>query len=211
MKLDWLVQLRSKYGKKGIPLWAFACAIIGYFGVVGSSLLAPMMAPNGGRVATMLGLSLGFFVLFAVWLIGFALLVRPLQGLAVVAIIWGLVAFTGEPLREFEEGKWSELFNKSKAANREFLAFMKQVKTDMQLKEVPLPASLQGLAEEDVGVRFVDDEGRVFYLYSVFTYSIDNSKGFAWSESGLPPPRPAFHEIVHTKPLGGGWYLFSTT
>lgn len=75
----------------------------------------------------------------------------------------------------------------------------------------PLTRELGYLSMNEKFYRYRSPEGEDWYLFPQFMTGIDNGVGFAWSETGKPPPRMSFYEVVRTRPLAYGWFMFWTT
>jgi hypothetical protein len=131
---------------------------------------------------------------------------QVLVSLAILAVLW----LPMMALPSVENELWVRHFAKTENLRNGFIAFMKEQKADHD-ESIELPQSLRELSDLDYAYLTADDEGSRYFSYSVFTAGIDNSVGFCWSESGKPPGRRAFPEIVSSKPLGGGWFLFRST
>jgi hypothetical protein len=78
-------------------------------------------------------------------------------------------------------------------------------------EQVLLLADLQSLSRFGKANVYKDAKGRVWFTFATATYGIDNSRGFSWSPSGLPPPREAWYDITHSEALRDGWYMFWST
>lgn len=75
-----------------------------------------------------------------------------------------------------------------------------------------LPPKFASLSMKGQVAHYLDEETReVWFLFPQFMAGLDNGVGYAWSASGKPPPSKALYDIVRTRTLGGGWYMFWTT
>lgn len=141
-------------------------------------------------------------------------LIKRRWSVLLIALFIGLSFLPLKGLQTTVERQWELRFEETRELRQAFLSFMKQQQdTDESspLNSVKLPPTLQTLSDRDNAYRYKDEDGKFFFSYSVFTHGIDNSFGYCWSESGKTPPRIAFPEIVRTRPLGNGWFWFSST
>lgn len=171
--------------------------------------IPPLMAPLGAS----------FWLLFSAYLC-FAFMVATLCSVVVglVKKRWevlpalALVILLFLPIRILDghaEGIWQTKFEESQAIRQRFLTFMDLQPTSEN--RVKLPDDLKGLSDGKYAYLTTDEAGSRFYCYSVFTHGIDNSRGYCWSQSGKPPSELAFPQIVRSKALGGGWFVFFST
>jgi len=130
-----------------------------------------------------------------------------------MALIYLCLYLTLRASSALEDSLWDRHFVRSAAERERFVQFVKsqQLSSAEELRKVNLSKDFPGLSDQKLGYLFRDEHGRFYASYSLCTSGIDNSVGLTWSESGHPPPRLAFPEIVHSRPLGGGWYMFRST
>lgn len=76
-------------------------------------------------------------------------------------------------------------------------------------QQVQMPEQFDGICEHRSAMVAVE-RGKTWFLFSVETVWIDNSIGFAWSDSGDPPPRTRY-DIVRSTRLPNGWYMWWST
>lgn len=135
---------------------------------------------------------------------------RPLRTcVAFGGLCWGLVLLLGKP---FDHDRvWGESFVLNRAS---MAAAIRRDQTKVERDDaasIPLPKPYRKLAREGEMIKYRDSEGATWFLFLQYIAGVDNGFGFAWSAKDTPPPESAYPQIVRTKPLGDGWYMFWST
>jgi hypothetical protein len=77
-------------------------------------------------------------------------------------------------------------------------------------KRLELPSRMAGLTPDLEIARYESDTSRWVFV-PLYRQFLDEECGFAWSESGAPPPEGSRHKIIRTEWLGDGWFMYWTT
>ncbi len=197
--------------KTRYELYTFICGL-GFLASMASLTFGPpLLAPTKegaaswiaaflamGFLAGMLGSCVLAIVHRRVWLL--------LSAFILGGAYWGMRESFG-----YADVLWTRHFESTAPVRARFVEFMKQQSTSADDSRVALPAGFEAMTAEKFAYLYEPEKGARSFCYASFTHGIDNSSGFCWSENGKPPPRLAFPEIVWSKPLGGGWFMFSST
>lgn len=110
------------------------------------------------------------------------------------------------------EAAWRRVFAEHRSELDRAVGWASQVPSTAgaDRDQLLLPGDLKELGAREQVVRFRNDEGKVWYLFPQVIHGIDDGAGYAWSKSGMPPPRNSLG-VFKAKPLGDGWFLFWMT
>lgn len=79
-----------------------------------------------------------------------------------------------------------------------------------QERRFTLPTALQGLTIQGEAARHTEGNKEWIFLPMIH-YFLDDESGFAWSNTGEPPPEGARNKITGTESLGDGWFIYRST
>ena len=187
--------------------------VIAYLCLAANLIVPPLKAPENNFL----------------WLLVFGMMVLPPGatsfGLAVYCLVrkrWK-VLFAAAPLvllllalpkvSDWSNDLWVNHFHATVEERNQFLKFMRSQKVELEnsaYERVALPPHWK-ISDSLSAYISKDEEGNLFYSYSAYTYGIDNSWGFSYSESGKPPFERSYPVIVWSQALGGGWFMFRST
>lgn len=97
------------------------------------------------------------------------------------------------------EASWRARFEHDLPLMKGAIQLLKQSKA-AEDETYRLPERYSSLTGFRRAIAYEDSTGKTWYSFPIVTYGIDNSLGFSWSESGLPPPAEALHQIPAPSP-----------